>query len=640
MLNIDVTDEVNRLNELANYQGIIDQSEDTYNELARLATLFINAPYGGVSVVDDQYVWLKGRVGLDACRLNREGAFCSYAVESNNDLFIIHDVLTDTRFTHNPLVVHEPHIRSYAAATLKGHRGYTLGTLWIMDSKPRIFTPQECNALIALAAQVVNLIELTYRHPISRLPTRNAFINKLQIQLNRLFSNNDAIDNLTPTPNNAFKSDIKNGVVGYIYIHNLHLINSTYDRETGERALVMFADNLRLWAETNLLAHIDDNHFAFALLCAPEKVLEQLTKLPEVVSTCITVNDIQIHLNCSIGISHFPSSGINASSLLDQAAAAATLTREFNIVTVKTYVEEQYGNLFQHMESQSHLPESLRDHHLVAHYQPQVDIQNGDVIGFEALARIKDPERGLIMPQEFIAQAEQSKLIHQIDLQILEIVCADLRHWLNLQLEVVPIAVNMSRFTILHEATVETIQRIVQQYDIPIKLIKLEITEGGLDNLVGASCDSLRHQVLILHDLGFKISIDDFGTGLSNLAALRLLKFEQLKADRSYVHGAASHVHIGGILRFIYNIAELFQVDLICEGLEDEADLEWVMVLGCRYIQGWYFCKAVSSEATTMILQRLPAFRSLKNYAPAALAEFLKSCSAQHLAPMVQTHSG
>ncbi|MDE2421118.1 MAG: sensor domain-containing phosphodiesterase [Gammaproteobacteria bacterium] len=624
-MNMDAIDEVNRLNELAKYQGIIDQSEDTYNELARLATLFINTPYGGVSVVDDQYVWLKGRVGLDACRLNREGAFCSYAVESNNDLFIIHDVLTDTRFTNNPLVIHEPYIRSYAAATLKGHRGYILGTLWIMDSKPRVFSPQECNALIALAAQVVNLIELTYRHPISRLPTRNAFVNRLQIQLNRLFPNNN---DTASTPNDAFKQDPQNGVVGYIHIHNLDLINSAYDRETGEHALIMFADNLRLWVKKNLLAHIDDNHFAFALLCSPENAVEKLAKLPEIVSTCITVNNIQVHLNCSIGISYFPSSGINASSLLDQAAAAATLTREFNVVTVKTYVEEQYGSLFQHMESQSHLPESIRDHHLVAHYQPQVDIQNGDVIGFEALARINDPKQGLIMPQEFIAQAEQSKLIHQVDLRILEIVCADLRHWLDLKLEIVPIAVNMSRFTILHEATVETIQRIVQQYDIPIRFIKLEITEGGLDHLVSASCDSLRHQVLILHDLGFKISIDDFGTGLSNLAALRLLKFEQLKADRLYVHGAASNVHIGGILRFIYNIAELFQVDLICEGLEDEADLEWVMILGCRYVQGWYFCKAVPSEATITILQRLPAFRSLKNYAPTALAEFLKSCSA------------
>ena len=252
-----------------------------------------------------------------------------------------------------------------------------------------------------------------------------------------------------------------------------------------------------------------------------------------------------------------------------------------------------------------------------------MDTASGKLIGFEALARLRSKKDGLLGADRFIRPAEQSGLITEIDFLVLDQVCRDMRYWLDEGLNVVPVSINLSRITVGTPDLLQTLRDTLKTYRIPTELIELEITESGF-------CDDpelVRQRNLEMHEMGFKVSIDDFGTGLSNLSTLRDLRFERLKADRLYVHGASTNIYVGGILRFIKGIGEVFSADVMCEGIEEQEDLDWITSLGCKYFQGWYFSKAIAPECVPDLLVRLDQhYRSGmgKHNDPKALAGILQ----------------
>lgn len=612
------SDELLRLSELARYNIQLDEKEDAFCELARLAMLITGTPLGGVSLIDHDHVWLKGREGVDLTCLARKGAFCAYAIESNQDMFEVPDTLNDPRFVQNPLVSAAPHIRYYTAANLITHRGYRLGTLWVMDTKPRDLTPQQCDALQGLASQVVRILELRYQNPLSRLPNRSGFIGNLQAALKQIDDDQHAINSHQnhPTPIGT-----RHSIIGYIHIHNLPLINSAFGHDIGDELIRQLAERLTLWlGPQNILGHLDDDHFAFALLRQDNANIDALHRL---LSHPIPCGDSLLQITCSIGLSHYPDFGQNAASLLDQAATAASLGSHSGESHIQEFASPGTSKNYQKITFQRTMQEHLRENRLIAYYQPQINLHSGQIIGFEALARIRHPEQGIIPPQDFIPQAEEYGLIHEIDLAMFERICQDITQWQNYQL-LVQIAANLSRNTLMHPALPETLSAILERYKIAPTQIEIEVTESGFvtaPEAVGERVAELRH-------LGFKISIDDFGTGFSNLGSLRSIHFDRLKADRQYVHGASANVHIGGILRFIKGISDVFGVELVCEGLEDEADLAWVAAQGCHHIQGWYFCKAVPPENIPPMLDKLEKFYASGKYqthGPAALAACLQN---------------
>lgn len=621
-------DELLRIRELSRYGVVYEEKEESFCDIARIAMLFTSMPLGGVSLVDDNRVWLKGRVGVELTCLVREGAFCSYAVESSEDIFVVPDTLLDPRFVHNPLVASEPHIRFYAAANLIGHRGYNLGTLWVMDTQPRQLDDKQRDAMRALAGQVVRLLEMRYQNADTRLPNRGAFVSNLQCALNQ--QNGSQTCRLAScarhSPNRPCLSEGRKEpcVIGCIKIHNLHLINTAYDSGTSQELMRSLTTRLGEWVGAhNMLAHLENDDIAFALFRGKQSPESQLEQLVSLLSQPIEVRRNLLHLATSVGISRFPDSGLSASSLLDQASAAASRAETTPPATVLTFFDQQIVQTVHNTEFLNSIPTNLKERRFIPYYQPQVDIASGRLIGFEALARLRSKTEGIIGPDRFVRPAEQSGLICEIDALILDQVCRDLRHWLDEGLAVVPISVNLSRLTIAAPDVLQTLRNTLEIYRIPTELIELEITESSFcedSNLV-------KKRNLGMHEIGFRVSIDDFGTGVSNLSALRDLRFERLKADRLYVHGASTNVYIGGILRFIKGIGEVFKAEVICEGVEEQEDVDWISSLGCSLFQGWYFSKAVAPENIPAMLARLDQFhRSAARQCihPQALAEILQ----------------
>ena len=622
-------DEELRLNELSHYNVLMEEKEEIFYDLAKIAMLMTSAPLAGVSLVDKKNVWLKGRVGVDLACLEREGAFCSYAVESNQDIFAVSDAQLDPRFKKNPLVTSAPHIRFYAAANLVGQRGYRLGTLWIMDAQPRELTQPQCDAMLALAAQVVRILEMRYHNPKTMLPNRGAFVSNLQCALNQQQSSQACrlAGCARRIQNGGCLSEGRKEpcAVGFIHLHNLHLINSAYGSKTGDELLVRLTHELREWmGKNNLLAHLEGDDIAFALFQSGPPIDQLLKQLPDLLSRPVKVDDALLHLAATVGISRFPDSGLNASSLLDQAAAASSHPYEISPTKLLSFYDQSSSDAFQVIEFQKNLPNDIRQKRLLPYYQPQVNAVTGRVVGFEALARLRHPKHGLVGPDRFIRAAEQSGLIYEVDMQILHAVCNDIRFWQQEKLSVVPIAINLSRTSLMHPKLLQALQETLQEYDISPSLIEVEVTESGL----AEHPEVIGQRVADIRAMGFKVSIDDFGTGLSNLGTLRNIRFDRLKADRQYVHGASVNIYVGGILHFIRGIGEVFEVETLCEGIEEQEDLDWILAMNCHLFQGWYFSKALAPEHIPEVLRRLDNYYASGQWAaegPRSLASCLQA---------------
>ncbi|MBU6258803.1 MAG: EAL domain-containing protein [Burkholderiales bacterium] len=611
-----------RLADLAHYRTPLDTPDDDLTQLARLVATLTKTPFAGVSLVDDAHVWLKARVGVDATCLVREGAFCGHAIESRSDIFRVPDALRDPRFAGNPLVVGEPRVRMYASAVLHSAAGYPVGTLWIMDRVARELSDFERDGLLALGTHAVHLLHKRRRHPVSGLPTREVFISHLQCALGRDRAADDRCRN-ADCPHMRDDGRCASGrrspqaTVGFIALQNLALVRSAYGELSGRALVARLGALLGQWVgPRNLLAHLEGDDFGFALLEEPARARQALEQLEQLLAHPVEVDGALIHAACSVGVSIAPAAQALASAMLDQAAVAASTVTAIDSASVRVYDPHTRDSTRLWGDFQRSFPEDIANRRLVPHYQPQVDVRSGRITGFEALARFRHPTRGLVGPDAFLALAAHAGLARMVDMCILDAVCADLAQWQRDGLEPVPVSINLARSTLMLASTVDAIEAALARHGLSRGLLVVEFLEDGIADAgdgLREACERLRH-------LGIKVALDDFGTGRSNLASLQSMRFEYLKVDRCFVHGVSTNLHAGGVLRLVAGFAELFGMRLICEGVEDEADLHWAESLGCRYFQGWYFSRAVDAAAAARMLGvRPPA----EVPAPAELARWL-----------------
>ncbi|WP_394779520.1 EAL domain-containing protein [Undibacterium sp.] len=574
-----------RLAELSHYAVMTDKSDPNLDFLTQLAVKYTGSQIGGISIVYQSQIWLPSRVGVDADHVPRAGSFCTQAVGANAEWFEIEDARSDIRFCNNPLVKLVPGYRHYAAALLSGARGYLLGTLWVMSEKPRILDDEQRTTLQALARQVVSILELRYCNDVTGMSNRATFLHHLQLGL-------------------AADSG-QHVVVGFADLMGFRQFNDVFGRETGNCLLRLMGERFSKWAgPKNLVAHLGGDKFAFALFGERTASMEQLEKLKTIVSAPIQLNNVGSRvLHARVGIEHLdtPFAGAPA-ALLDAAdTAASSISSNLLRTTIKEYGLELLERSHLIMELQSALNRENRHGALVVHYQPQVNYRSGELIGMEALVRWQHPVKGLILPDTFIPLAESTNKIYPLDCLVLEQVCKDMRQWMDAGLDIVPVSLNMSRASLLHPSMAADLRAAMDKYRIPGYMLELEITESQLletQDLLSARVDEFR-------ELGVRIAVDDFGTGYSNLDAINSFPFDRLKVDRQFVHGVAGNTRIAGLFHLIQGIAELFDADLLCEGLEDAADLQWLSRRGANCVQGWYFSKSRTPEEIVGLLARL-----------------------------------
>jgi len=562
---------------------LTDSPDPKLDYITRLAVQATGADIGGISLMFQSRIWLPSHIGIQDSFFPRAGSFCDSAVSAGADWFEVADASLDPRFAANALVTREPHCPHYAAIPLRGEGAHLLGNLWVMSSKVRTLDAAQIGQLRLLARIVVDLLELRYCDPVTGMFNRAVFLQHLQ---RLLLEDGDKLI-----------------TVGMVDLIGFRQVNDLFRRETGDRILRLMGERIEGWADGALLGHLGADQFAFALASPPGDHDAHLERLCAALDQPFEVEPGTLHtLHARIGIrrQQLPCEE-SADGLLDSADIATTSIRQQQGASaVHEYDAALMARARLRYELREAIHGALRFGRLEVHYQPQVDVSQGRLIGLEALVRWRHPVYGLVGPAMFVPQAESSGRIFELDVHVLELVCRDLMRWRERGLQVPPVALNFSRASLMHTQIFARLADILEATGVPGDLLEFEVTESQL-----LDSPTLLHQrISTLRALGVRVAVDDFGTGYSNLDALTSFPFDRLKADRRFVHGVASDVRTAGVFALIQGIAAVFDAELLCEGLEDEADLSWLAERGVHCVQGWYFSRAQPVLAIERVLQR------------------------------------
>ncbi len=388
----------------------------------------------------------------------------------------------------------------------------------------------------------------------------------------------------------------------FIDLDAFKIVNDSYSHAIGDRLLVKVAERIcQQLAEGDLAGRIGGDEFTVLLhrLSLREDARPIVNRLLASLSEPFVVDEYEIFLSASIGIAGYPLDGTDASSLIANADAAmyAAKTQERN--AYRFYSPMMHANTRKRLQLASELRQALaRDEfHLV--YQPSVEMRTGRIVAVEALLRWQHPERGEIMPGEFIPMAESLGMIRRIDEWVLQAACAQIQAWDLAGVPPIRVAINISARWFGQPAFVEGIYRMLQARQIPAQRLLLEITESAMLRL-GEDTERTMH---MLHTLGIDVAIDDFGTGYSSMSYLKLPAVAFLKIDRSFVTGLPDNPGDVAIAEAMLAMSKALGLTTIAEGIETEAQHEFLLRAGCMEGQGYLYSYPVRPSKIERLLR-------------------------------------
>jgi FOG: EAL domain len=327
-----------------------------------------------------------------------------------------------------------------------------------------------------------------------------------------------------------------------------------------------------------------------------EQVRQLAHQVRELFQSPFVIRDTEHFMTTSIGVALFPLHAQDSASLIRNADLAMYRAKDEGKNQFRIYDVSLNPNAEEAMEIKSSLRVALAKDEFTVYYQPQIEVESGRVVGLEALIRWVHPTKGIIAPNNFIPIAEETGLIVPIGERMLQIVCAQSRAWLDAGLPPIRIAVNLSARQFAQKDLPERIGAIVGEHGLDPQSIELEITENM------AMKEDMQPALHTLRDMGFTISIDDFGTQYSSLNYLKLLPVDKIKIDRSFVSGIARDRKDEAIIVAMLLIASRLNLTVIAEGVETSEQLAFLQENNCHEIQGFIFHKPQPADQIARLL--------------------------------------
>jgi EAL domain-containing protein (putative c-di-GMP-specific phosphodiesterase class I) len=307
----------------------------------------------------------------------------------------------------------------------------------------------------------------------------------------------------------------------------------------------------------------------------------------------------EVFISGSIGVSLYPDDGIDATTLFKNADSALYRAKEQGRDNYQFYTEELTTLAQARLEMEHDLRRALEEEQFDLFYQPQVDLHTGQINGIEALVRWRHPRRGLILPAEFIPLAEETGLILPLGTWVLATACAQARAWLDAGLAMVPIAVNLSPRQFRQKDLVRQVAETLAETGLPASYLELEITEG-------VAMFNVEESIAMLHSLkqlGVLIAIDDFGTGFSSLSYLKRFPIDRIKIDQSFVRNITTDPDDAAISDAIISMSHSLSRKVIAEGVETEAQREFLASHHCDEMQGYHYSRPAPAREMERMLR-------------------------------------
>jgi diguanylate cyclase (GGDEF)-like protein len=378
-------------------------------------------------------------------------------------------------------------------------------------------------------------------------------------------------------------------------------VNDTYGLKTGDYILGEIANRLiDSILMPSVVGRLSGDSFLFVIeRHSQQQINKSLEHIHQLISRPYYYKNQEVVISCSIGYCFYPQHADLAEDLLQKANLALHHAENNQIASV-VFEDGMHAHGRQLVRVEKIIKKAFANNEFVLYFQPQLNLITNRLEGVEALIRWQHPEKGLLTPDQFLGDIENLGLNHMLDSYVLEKACQTIAHWYEKYHRKITIAINMSAVEFQDPKLISNIQALLFKYDISPIYLDLEITE----NVVMTDIKTAMDTIIILQNMGIKVSIDDFGTGYSSLAYLRELPIDKIKIDRSFITDVAINDSDLTIVKSMIELSHGLGKRVLAEGVENSDQLDLLRNIGCDAVQGYFISRPLPEEQLTKYLKR------------------------------------
>lgn len=389
----------------------------------------------------------------------------------------------------------------------------------------------------------------------------------------------------------------------FLDLDRFKLINDSLSHAVGDEVLKITANRLRTnMRPQDTLARLGGDEFIILLtnLNKIEHVRKKIQQLQNVFIEPFNVENRHVIVSSSIGVSLYPKNGLTPDILLRNADAAMYRAKETRGNSVEYYTDEINLSSLSKLDEEVQLRKGLTNEEFFLCYQPQIDLKQKKVVAVEALIRWNHPEKGTLLPIDFIPLAEETGLIIPIGEWVLRAACKQNKIWQDKGFSNMRVAVNITAQQFMHQDIITLVKNVLDETQLSPEFLELELTE----NVIVSHSDIIR-AINELKKLGITIAIDDFGTGYSNLSYLKKIPLDRLKIDKSFIQHIQSPTDDEVIIRAVIAMAKNLKLEVLVEGVETQEQLNFLKMHECADVQGLYFSKPLTADELENFLRNI-----------------------------------
>ena len=512
-------------------------------------------------------------------------------VLSSREPLAIADLAADPRFSDSPLL--KLGVRSGIQVPIFGATG-TFGILSAHALEARHFSEEDVTFLQSVANILAVAIERTSAE--QRLAYLAQFDTLTGLPNRHLFH-----DRLLQTVAHARRSGHPMAVL-FIDLDRFKLVNDTQGHGAGDKLLKEAAARLSECVRSvDTVGRFGGDEFGAIVsdLSKPGDAGVVAQKVLDAIAQPYKLDARDTYVSASVGISLFPADGDNPEALVMNADTAMYRAKEQGRNSYQYFTREMNERALARVQMEAAMHRAIERKQFLLHYQPMVDLKSRLICGFEALLRWQHPEKGLVLPGEFVPVLEDAGLIVPVGEWVLREVCGQIQTWQREGLAVKPVTVNVSARQFQQKDFEATVRRVLRETRVDSSLIQFELTESLLMSDPEGAARTLRG----LKDSGLRIAVDDFGTGYSSLAYLKRFPIDALKIDRTFVRDITTDPEDATITLAIIGLAHNLKLRVIAEGVETREQLDLLAADGCDEIQGYYFSVPTTAEECAKMLK-------------------------------------
>ena len=379
----------------------------------------------------------------------------------------------------------------------------------------------------------------------------------------------------------------------FLDLDRFKIINDSMGHLFGDRVLQLVAQRLQEgMRHSDMLSRIGGDEFVLYLHGADEVVAGAVAqRMLDAMGRPFVLDELSFSIQCSIGVALYPRDGRVLDDLIKHADTAMYSVKDRGRGSYGFYEPQMNADLLPRMKMEHALRQALRQGHMAVHYQPQVDMASGAIVGAEALLRWNDPQLGAVSPGRFIPLAEESGYIVTLGAWVMEQAVAQAAAWRAAGAPL-SVSVNVSALEFRQPGFVARVQESLERHDLPASLLELELTES----ILLQDAREMAALLQALSRLGVRLAIDDFGTGYSSLAYLKKLAIHRLKIDKSFVDGLPGDEGSRAIVQAITSMGRALRIEVLAEGVETETQRQALQAMDCGFYQGFLCAPALPAD--------------------------------------------